>query len=431
MKLRGVTGLIGVASAAVAVAAAVVLAMPASAARPTLSPGLFDQVSSGIAQIKTFGCEGRPIALGSGFLVGDSVVMTARHVLKGACRVSVRVDGETFRGVRWVSWFATGSTPEAADVSTIKLDRPAQGAYVLRIRASSPPLGTNLAAVGYPLGNRLSLNQGKLVRRGRVAGVPLIAVKMLGAEGGSGSAFLDDQGRVVGMFQRELIGFIGQETSDVLVGLDLVRWWGPRARLDLCRAYPHGGIAGCPTTHPTPPPPPPPTPPPPPPTPAPVTFPDSVGEDPQAPDITSVNVSATNSGLMTFKINISNRPTLTSDMAIVMWIDSDANPSTGDPQALGTEYLIILVPGSIGMLQWNGSSYVTAPSETSLTYAYDATGATIRVSTADLGGTRAINFGVRAWSGIVNDANGNPDFSNAHQDDAPDQGHGFYSYNLG
>ena len=47
----------------------------------------------------------------------------------------------------------------------------------------------------------------------------------------------------------------GQRTSGVLMGLDLVRWWGPRARLDLCHAYPNGGIAGCPGSNPAPPPP--------------------------------------------------------------------------------------------------------------------------------------------------------------------------------
>lgn len=158
------------------------------------------------------------------------------------------------------------------------------------------------------------------------------------------------------------------------------------------------------------------------------SFADSVGEDANAPDITGIDVANTDAGLITFHVKISNRPALTPDMALVMWIDSDANPATGDPQALGTEYLIILVPGSIGMLQWNGSDYVNAQSQTSLTYSYDATGATIGVSAADLGGTKAINFGVRAWSGIVNDASGNPDFTNAHSDDAPDQGHGFYNY---
>src|SRR5262245_18256604 len=97
-------------------------------------------------------------------------------------------------------------------------------------------MGPNISAIGHALGKRLSLNQGKLVARGRLAGAPLMEIRMLGAEGGSGSPFIDDKGRVVGILQIGLGArdVFGQRTAGVLLGLDLVRWWGPRARLDLC-----------------------------------------------------------------------------------------------------------------------------------------------------------------------------------------------------
>lgn len=218
------------------------------------SPALFQEVSTGIALIKTFGCGGRPLGQGTGFLVGDSVVMTARHVVKGACKVSVRVNGESFHSPRWVYWHGGTASTGAADLATLKLDHAAVGAHIFRIRSSKPPAGTNLAMAGYPLGNRLSLNQGKIIWRGKVRGAPLLAVRMLGAEGASGAPFIDDAGRVVGILQVGLGSkdVLGQHTAGVVEGLDLARWWGPRARLDLCRSYPKGGIAGCqPTTPPS------------------------------------------------------------------------------------------------------------------------------------------------------------------------------------
>ena len=226
--------------------------VPASSAAVDVSPGLFQKVSSGVALIKTFGCGGKPLGQGTGFLVGESVVMTARHVLHGSCRVRVTVGGRRFTGQRWSYWASGGSTGRGEDLATLKLDRPASG-FVFRVRPSSPPAGTNLGFVGDPLGNRLSLNQGKIIWRGKRAGIPLLAVKMLGAEGASGAPFIDDAGRVVGILQVGLGSedVLGQRTSGVLVGLDLVRWWGPRARLDLCRAYPNGGIAGCPSAAPS------------------------------------------------------------------------------------------------------------------------------------------------------------------------------------
>jgi hypothetical protein len=160
------------------------------------------------------------------------------------------------------------------------------------------------------------------------------------------------------------------------------------------------------------------------------TYQDSTGEDAQAPDITTVVVSNDDAGNLTLKINISNRPALTSDMLMLLFLDTDQNPATGDPQSLGAEYAIQLQPGAVDLFHWNGTDYVAAQQQADLTFSYDATGATIRLSQGDLGGAKGFNFGMLAFSGIVVDAQGNADFSNAHDDAAPDIGHGFYNYKV-
>jgi hypothetical protein len=159
-----------------------------------------------------------------------------------------------------------------------------------------------------------------------------------------------------------------------------------------------------------------------------VTFPDSTGEDAAAPDITSVVVSNDDAGLITFQINVSNRPALAADMEFLILFDTDKNPNTGGSNFLGADYAIDLVPGAVDLFQWNGTTYARAASQASLTFSYAATGPVIRISAADLGKTKAFNFGVIASSGIVVDAAGNPDYTNAHNDFAPDAGHGFNSY---
>jgi len=156
------------------------------------------------------------------------------------------------------------------------------------------------------------------------------------------------------------------------------------------------------------------------------SFPDSTGEDANAPDITSTTVSNDDAGQITFKINISNRPAMTSDMVIVVFLNTDQNTATGDPDVLGTDYLIELDPGVVGLFKWDGTTYSPADSQTSLTFGYDATGATLHVSAADLGQTKGFSFAVVAVSGITTDANGDPDFTNAHRDLSPDAGHGFF-----
>jgi hypothetical protein len=160
------------------------------------------------------------------------------------------------------------------------------------------------------------------------------------------------------------------------------------------------------------------------------TFNDSTGEDPNAPDITSIVVSNDDAGNITFKINISNRPTFTDDMAIGLFLNTDNNAATGDATLFGAEYLVELDPGSVVLGKWNGSDYNTNTAQTSLTYSYDATGATIHVSQADLGGTKTIGFVAETISGIATDASGNPDLTNVHRDFAPDPGHGQFTYNV-
>ncbi len=246
---------LGLVALLLALAALGMAPSPTSAASE-VSPETFAEVSSGVALIRTYGCRGKPLGQGTGFLVGTSVVMTARHVVVGACRVRVRVSGADFVGKRTVFWYGGGASTSAADLATIKLDRAVQDGYVFRVRSNRVPPGLNLGTAGYPLGNKVSFNQGKIIWRGKVNRAPALAVRMLGAEGASGSPFFDRDGRVVGILQIGLgkaRDVLGQRTSGVLMGLDLVRWWGPHARLDLCRAYPGGGIAGCPGTKPPPP----------------------------------------------------------------------------------------------------------------------------------------------------------------------------------
>ena len=91
------------------------------------------------------------------------------------------------------------------------------------------------------------------------------------------------------------------------------------------------------------------------------TFDDSVGEDADAPDITSIAVSNDDAGNITLLVNISNRPALTPDMLLLLFLDTDNNAATGDPDSLGADYAIQLQAGAVGLFQWNGSDYVAPP----------------------------------------------------------------------
>jgi hypothetical protein len=165
-----------------------------------------------------------------------------------------------------------------------------------------------------------------------------------------------------------------------------------------------------------------------------LTFPDSSAEDPLGPDISSTKVSNDNQGNLTIVVNIPNRPQLTADMLILLFVDSDANAATGDAQSLGADYVIQLDAldgeAGVGLFRWNGTDFVaTGVPQTSLVFSY-TNGATIKLSAADLGGTKRFNFAVLAISGLVVAPTGEIDETNAHDDISPDPGHGFHAYEV-
>ena len=164
-----------------------------------------------------------------------------------------------------------------------------------------------------------------------------------------------------------------------------------------------------------------------------VPYQDSTGEDPAAPDITTVVVSNDDTGMITIRVNIPNRPQLTRDMALDMFVDADANPATGDTQTLGADYVIELFLGEVSLFKWDGTNFTRRPGDppaTSLIYSWSG-GVTIKISAAELGNTKKFGFDVLVVSGLViDDVTGNIDNTNAKSDVAPAFSAGFYTYEV-
>ena len=85
------------------------------------------------------------------------------------------------------------------------------------------------------------------------------------------------------------------------------------------------------------------------------TYQDSTGEDATAPDITTITVSNDDAGIVSFRVNVPNRPTLGQDMLFEIWVDTDNNTATGAAELGGADYVIQLFAGR------SASSSGTAP----------------------------------------------------------------------
>jgi S1-C subfamily serine protease len=216
---------------------------PLATGASALDPQSFADVSSGVVFIRATGCAGGAIHSGSGFLIGNSVVMTAYHVVRGCRAVRVLVKERKWVDMaRFIYWKDGG---RSLDVATLKLAEPLEDVWAFSLRPGQVPIGAYVAALGHPLGEAVSYTNGRVLRRGG----QYLLLRILSAQGYSGGPIVDSYGRVVGIVNIEITGrdpgFItGAYTADNIIAYDLSSRWGGWRRT-LCHAYPYGGIQDC------------------------------------------------------------------------------------------------------------------------------------------------------------------------------------------
>src|SRR5262245_40236186 len=95
-----------------------------------------------------------------------------------------------------------------------------------------------------------------------------------------------------------------------------------------------------------------------------MTFTDKASDNGSALDVTQVAVANDAAGNVTMRIPFPSAASLPSDASILIVMDTDQNPNTGDPGGVGAEYFIDVEGSnnSYSVGQWNGSAYVAGPS---------------------------------------------------------------------
>lgn len=168
---------------------------------------LYADVEGGVLRANTLRCDGA-IGGGTAFLVGPRHVVTAAHVVADAEIVGVE------RGSDVVGAIVIGIDP-ALDVALLELDRRV-GQHAFELSDEVPRTGSNVAAIGFPLG------EDKTLTRGVVSGVDrtiqyedgqtvtqLIQTDVSLNFGSSGGPLLNEFGEVVGIAAGGLPGADG------------------------------------------------------------------------------------------------------------------------------------------------------------------------------------------------------------------------------
>lgn len=119
---------------------------------PTTFAATYAEVESGVGFLKVQACAGS--YTGSGFLVEDSKLLTAAHVIEGATDIQVEFGDET------VPATLAGVDP-AIDLAVLQLERPV-GHHLFEVATADPEPGTSVAVIGFPFGEPKSLTEGTI-----------------------------------------------------------------------------------------------------------------------------------------------------------------------------------------------------------------------------------------------------------------------------
>ncbi|WP_062465101.1 S1 family peptidase [Demequina soli] len=173
--------------------------VPASSASPgdgpgALSPDGFTAAQRMTVRVRNVGCGF--IATGTGFALDSHTLVTNRHVVDDAKRITVTTyDGRSIA--------ATAATTTAvADIAIVTTEESLGSAFAVRADAD-PAEGDVITVVGYPNGGRLTTSTGVVLGTtsdplgGAVGTVLATSAKV--SQGSSGSPVLDEEGHVVGV----------------------------------------------------------------------------------------------------------------------------------------------------------------------------------------------------------------------------------------
>lgn len=168
--------------------------------------------------------------IGTGFLVAPNLVATVAHVVDGAAALSLTV-GENGSGGT-TSGVVVGIDPQA-DVALIRSNRPLTG-HVFTLADKPPTVGQEIAAIGFPEGQPMTLTRG--IVSGLDRSIPIEGLNRSGLiqtdvainPGNSGGPMLATDGQVFGLIDAKNVqaSGLGYAVSPTTAAARLRAWNG-------------------------------------------------------------------------------------------------------------------------------------------------------------------------------------------------------------
>lgn len=153
----------------------------------------FTAAEQAALRVRNIGCDG--VSLGSGFAISNHMFITNRHVVGGAALLQV----STYDG-RDIDVTTTGAA-NIADLAVVRTVETLPA--TIPLAEANPPTGTPVTAIGFPLGGPLSTTHGKVLGYAKDpvgwSKLPMLLNDAPIEHGSSGSALLDNDGKLVGV----------------------------------------------------------------------------------------------------------------------------------------------------------------------------------------------------------------------------------------
>ncbi|MGB6878239.1 MAG: trypsin-like peptidase domain-containing protein, partial [Candidatus Acidiferrales bacterium] len=158
------------------------------------APQLAQNTFPSVVMIVTSDANGQPLALGSGFSVGDAVIATNMHVIEGASAARIKVIG---RPETYTVGGVIGTDP-TADLALLKVN--GLNAPPLQLGDSKQAaVGDQVFAVGNPEGLEGTFSEGIVSGIRTVDADTLLQITAPISPGSSGGPVIDSNGKVLGI----------------------------------------------------------------------------------------------------------------------------------------------------------------------------------------------------------------------------------------
>lgn len=200
---------------------------PTSASAPPASfRDAYGTVASGVVRIGNTGCASG--GMGSGALLEPDLVATSAHVVHDYTTLQIILGDQVASG-EVVSY-----VPEA-DVAIVRASRPLTG-HVFSVVDELPGVGSEVAAVGYPLDGPLSMAGPGIVGAygeraeydlgdgDSIAASDLMRISVLTNPGNSGGPVIDREGALVGLVSGQQQTAVDEQGNVIVEDVDGIRF---------------------------------------------------------------------------------------------------------------------------------------------------------------------------------------------------------------